>query len=292
MVFLQLKIQTTSEDVEALSAFLHLLGAAAVTLQDSADQPVLEPAPDTTPLWSQTTVVALFAEKTDLNSILNFLFKQFNTEFNYSVELLEDQDWERAWLKDFHAMRFGQRLWVCPSTETPPDANAVNIILDPGLAFGTGTHPTTALCLEWLDAHPPRNELVIDYGCGSGILAIAALKLGAQKVWAVDYDPQALEATQINAERNQLDLSALSILLPSQLPSLQVDTLIANILARPLIELAPHFATLVKPGGNLVLAGILENQQEKVINVYKGNFKVIETHTRENWLRMVAQRLC
>lgn len=292
MAWLQLKIQTNAETAESLTAFLHLLSAAAVTLQDSADQPVFEPAPDTTPLWSCTTVVALFTENTDLEPIVTFLAKQFNTHFDYQINLIEDQDWERAWLVDFHARRYGQHLWVCPSTEEPPDTKAINIILDPGLAFGTGTHPTTALCLEWLDAHPPHDQLVIDYGCGSGILAIAALKLGAHKVWAVDHDPQALEATQMNAERNKINNSALHTVLPADLPPLQADTIVANILANPLIELAPRFASLLKAGGTLVLTGILNHQADSVSAAYMTHFKIAETVIREDWVQLIAVRLC
>lgn len=167
MPWLQLKIQTTSEHVESISAMLNLFGAKSVTLLDAADQPILEPIPGSTPIWQNDWVVGLFDQPIDPQQILNFLRSQFGASalLNYSIEELADQDWERAWLDNFQPMRFGRQLWICPSAYEPPNANAINIILDPGLAFGTGTHPTTALCLEWLDAHPPTQKYVIDYGC-------------------------------------------------------------------------------------------------------------------------------
>lgn len=294
MPWLQLRIQTNSESAETLSTFLNLLGAVAITMQDAADQPILEPALNTTPLWAETQILALFPEKTDIDKIINFLRRQINAEtpFNYHTELLEEQNWERAWLDHFHPMSFGKRLWICPSTQTPPEPNAINIILDPGLAFGTGTHPTTALCLEWLDQNTIENKTVIDYGCGSGILAIAALKLGAKEAWAVDYDPQALEATLENAKRNNIELSKLHIKSPEQFSTvssnstIKTNILLANILANPLIELAPHFAQLLKPNGHLVLSGILENQIEMITTAYQTQFKIQPVTIKDGWVRI------
>jgi ribosomal protein L11 methyltransferase len=306
MAWLQLHIKTDPENAETLNALLNLLGAVAVTLQDAADEPILEPALNTTPLWSHTEIIALFPEKIDINKVVEFLKKQITPpspgfatlsrqrergqqdNFDYQIDLLEDKNWERAWLEHFKPMCFGKRLWICPSTQTPPNPNAVNIILDPGLAFGTGTHPTTALCLEWLDANDVKNKTVIDYGCGSGILAIAALKLGAQEAWAIDYDPQALEATLENAKRNNINLDKLHILLPEQTPNITADILLANILANPLIELAPHFTTLLKPNGQIVLSGILENQTEMVTRAYQDNFQNLSISTRDEWVRINA----
>jgi ribosomal protein L11 methyltransferase len=279
---------------------------------------------NTTPLWKQTEIIALFPEKTDIQKIINFLQEQIQKEFinsnnknpshdrkgvgidnayplayargsdsliTYQVELLEDQNWERAWLEHFKPMRFGQRLWICPSTEIPPDPTAVNIILDPGLAFGTGTHPTTALCLEWLDQNNIQNKTVIDYGCGSGILAIAALKLGAKEVWAIDYDPQALEATQENARRNDIDQNKLHVIFPEKVPTVKIDILLANILANPLIELAPRFAELIKPHGHLVLSGILENQITAITEAYQEWFQIMPVIEQEGWVRIEGIRL-
>lgn len=288
MTWQQLKIQTTAEYAESIHAFLDLLDAVAIAYEDAADQPLLEPAPNTTPLWDHVIIKSLFKPGIDLQHVINFLQKNLGEAVlsNYQIETLPDQAWERVWLKDFHPMQFGNHLWICPSVMTPPDPNAINIILDPGLAFGTGTHPTTALCLEWLDANPPANQIVIDYGCGSGILAIAALKLGAREVWAIDHDPQALEATYINAERNQVDLTKLRIFLPEEIAAIEADLLIANILTNPLIELANKFAHLIKEKGNVVLTGILEDQTEMIKQAYQSWLTIKDITKKEEWIRV------
>lgn len=292
MAWLQLNIQTTREYADSIQTFLNLFDAVAVTMQDAADQPLLEPALNTTPLWDAVTILSLFDPQIDAEKIIGFLKTQLGETavLQHHTELLPEENWERAWLKDFHPMQFGKNLWICPSTITPPDPAATNIILDPGLAFGTGTHPTTALCLEWLDAHPPKNKTVIDYGCGSGILAIAALKLDASEVWAVDHDEQALIATQDNAERNHLDLAKLNIVFPEKLASIKADLLIANIIANPLIELAPHFAEHVQSNGLLVLSGILETQIELIKSAYEPFFVVNEIAQKDEWVRVDAIR--
>ena len=207
MIWLQLKIKTTLEYAEKITAFLNLFGSVAITYQDAADQPILEPDLNSMPLWNEIHIISLFEPNIDAGKIIHFLADELggHTIQHYTMEQLAEQAWERVWLKDFKPMQFGHHLWICPSVMNPPDPNGINIILDPGLAFGTGTHPTTALCLEWLDANPPMNQTVIDFGCGSGILAIAALKLGAHEVFAVDHDPQALQATLDNAQRNSID---------------------------------------------------------------------------------------
>jgi len=292
MPWLQLNIQTTAEYTDSINTYLNLLGAVAITLQDAADQPLLEPELNTTPLWDQVNILSLFNPDISIDKIIAFIKTQLsnNAIRSYHTELLAEKNWERAWLKDFHAMKFGKNLWICPSVETPVDPNAVNIILDPGLAFGTGTHPTTALCLEWLDANPPQNQTVIDYGCGSGILAIAALKLGAQEVWAIDHDEQALIATRDNAERNQINLNQLQIALPKQLPKLQADLLIANIIANPLIELAPYFAQLIKPHGKIVLSGILKSQTDDIKQAYAEWFTIKNIAEKDEWIRIEGVR--
>jgi len=292
MAWLQLKIQTTNQYVEQINTFLVLFDAVAVTYSDAADQPILEPDLGSTPLWEQIWISCLFAEDAEGNKIVNFIKAQTDPEaiLQYSLEVVADQNWERAWLDDFKPMQFGDNLWVCPSVYDPPDPNAINIILDPGLAFGTGTHPTTALCLEWLAKNPPKNQLVVDYGCGSGILAIAALKLGAKEVWAVDHDEQALDATNDNAQRNQIDLTQLKTCLPEQTPALQADLLIANIIANPLMELAPHFADLIKPKGQIVLSGILATQVAEVNTVYAEWFTMGPAVQQEDWVRLEGVR--
>ncbi|MDQ2696137.1 MAG: 50S ribosomal protein L11 methyltransferase [Pseudomonadota bacterium] len=266
-------------------------GAVAVTLEDAADQPVLEPPPGETPLWRQTRVTGLFEPHTDIEVVKRRLCRQLGDAAlpECRQRALEARDWVRAWMDNFHPMRFGRRLWVCPSHQPPPDPAAVNVLLDPGLAFGSGTHPTTALCLEWLDAAPLDGKTVIDYGCGSGILAIAAARLGAARVAAVDIDPQALIACDDNAAANAVaDRIALS--LPDQLAVTAADVLLANILAGPLMLLAPHFSTLLGGGGTVVLSGILETQAGAVQAAFAPWFDFAAPRRREGWVLLEAAR--
>ncbi|MBZ0070459.1 MAG: 50S ribosomal protein L11 methyltransferase [Gammaproteobacteria bacterium] len=272
--------------------FFETLGALSITLQDAADQPLFEPPPGATPLWSQVRVAALFEAGTDVVRIRAQLAERFGPACaaRLQAEPLEDRDWVRAWMDGYAPMRFGARLWIVPTGFEAPDPDGVNLLLDPGLAFGTGTHPTTALCLEWLDAHPPVDQVVVDYGCGSGILGIAALKLGARAVWAVDNDPQALTATRGNAACNGV-LERVEACLPGDLPAdLQADLLLANILANPLIELAPRFATQVRPGGGLVLSGVLVDQATDVVAAYRTAFAIEPSAQREDWVRLDGRR--
>ena len=262
MAWKQLVIGAGDLDPETVSAFLEAHGALSVTLVDAGDQPLFEPDPGTTPLWSSTRLTALFDEETDLVPVRDAFARRFGeASLQRLVEqALPDQDWERVWLDRFQPMRFGANLWICPAGQQPPRApDQVLIDLDPGLAFGTGTHPTTALCLEWLDRHPPAGRQVLDFGCGSGILAIAALKLGAVSARAVDIDTQALWASRENAERNGV-AERLTTSLPGELHGQQFGLVLANILANPLIELASRLAGLVEPRGQLVLSGILSEQ--------------------------------
>ena len=292
MPWLQLRIEDDSGSAERLAELLPALGAQAVSLEDARDQPLYEPAPGTTPLWARTTVVALFAADTDLAPVLERLreLSASGTLPAHRVERLEDQDWTRVWMQDFHPLRFGQRLWICPSWCEPPEADAVNILLDPGLAFGTGTHATTTLCLRWLDAHPPQGQLVVDYGCGSGVLAIAALKLGARHAWAIDHDPQALAATEANAERNAIPPTNLYAALPEDVPPLQADLLLANILAEPLIALAATLAELLRDGGRLVLSGVLGHQVAGLAAAYAPWFELDEPLREAEWALLSGTR--
>jgi ribosomal protein L11 methyltransferase len=203
---------------------------------------------------------------------------------------VEDKDWEREWMDDFRPLQFGSRLWIVPSWHQPPDPDAANLSLDPGLAFGTGTHPTTALCLEWLDGQDVGGQQVIDYGCGSGILGLAALLLGADHVTGVDTDQQALEASRENARRNEVDESRLDLYLPGDEPGTVADVMLANILAQPLIGLAPHLAGKVKAGGHLVLSGILSSQAREVMAAYEPWFIMDEPEQREEWIRLTGRR--
>jgi len=291
MPWLQLSFDAAHYDPEWLGDLLTEIGAVSVTLLDGADQPVYEPPPGATPLWSQTRVVGLFEADADLALLQKQLCAALGRDDlpGCQVESIEDRDWVRVWMEDFHPMRFGERLWVCPSTQAPPDPQAVNILLDPGLAFGTGTHPTTALCLAWLDAHPPTGAVVIDYGCGSGILAIAAAMLGAREVHAVDIDPQALLATAENATANAV-ADAIHVYVPENLSLRQCDLVLANILAGPLQSLAPRFAALLRPGGAVVLAGLLEAQAGEVAKAYEPWFSFAAAEVREGWTRLVGLR--
>lgn len=290
--WLQLSLQAIHHSTEQLEDALLQVGALAVTLQDAGDQPVLEPAPGETPLWTQTCVTGLFDAQTDIEVVKRQLQRVLHAPILPECRLteLEERDWVRTWMDDFHPMRFGQRLWICPTAQTPPDPNAVNIRLDPGLAFGTGTHPTTALCLEWLDGAELVGQTVLDYGCGSGILAIAAAKLGAQRVWAVDIDPQALLASDDNAAENAVE-DRLELSSPASLPAvLTVNVLLANILAGVLVRLAPELTRRVRPGGWLVLSGILEGHAEAVQAAFARDFIFSPPKLREDWVLLVGQR--
>ena len=298
MSWLQIKIPVSPEHADTFEDLLLEAGCAAVTFQDAEDNPIFEPDLGTTPLWQSTVVTGLFSAEHDLETTLDYIRSQLpnlveadHITPSVTAEILEDKDWERAWMDMYHPMQFGQRLWVCPSWRDVPDPNAVNLMLDPGLAFGTGTHPTTALCLEWLDSVEFIGLEVIDYGCGSGILGIAALLLGATHVTAVDIDHQALTATRDNLERNHLDKSLLTAYLPEQVPEVKADLLIANILAGPLIQLEPTFAKHLKSGGQLLLSGLLDTQAQEIRDAYQGHFDIQEIKSKDNWIRITATRL-
>ncbi|MBZ4194032.1 MAG: 50S ribosomal protein L11 methyltransferase [Candidatus Contendobacter sp.] len=293
--WLQLTLEALDHSPEQLEDVLLHAGALAVTLEDAGDQPVLEPAPGETPLWLHTCVTGLFDAKTDIEVIKGRLRRFLHTPDLPECRLtaLEERDWVRAWLDHFHPMRFGRRLWICPTCQTPPDPEAVNIRLNPGLAFGTGAHPSTALCLEWLDGADVAGKTVLDYGCGSGILAIAAAKLGAQRVWAVDIDPQALMASDDNAVENEVE-DRLELTDPADLPvALTVDVLIANILAGVLVRLSSKLARRVKPGGRLVLAGILETHADAVQAAFSQHVTFGPRRQHEDWVLLdgVRQRV-
>ena len=290
MPWVQLKPHIASPQAEQLEAVLMELGAVAVTMTDAEDQPLFEPPLGTTPLWDNTIVTGLYAADTDTTRLLEQIKSCLGAPLpEYKLEILDDQDWCRAWMDGFKPMRFGQRVWICPSTYEPPEPEAVNILLDPGLAFGTGTHPTTAMCLTWLDECPPVGKTVIDYGCGSGILALAAAKLGAKTLWAIDNDPQALLATRSNSEQNGLS-DLIQTCLPEQFATQQADLLLANILAGPLHDLASRFADLVKPGGQLVLSGLLEDQAEGIIQTYRPWFDISLYRQEEEWVCLHGTR--
>ncbi len=283
----QISVITDEVTSHLLSQVFFDLGAHSVTFKDSADDAIYEPPPGTAPLWTRTEVVALFDADTDLEIIKQSASNQLaglNMD-TWQTEVLVDQVWERAWLDHFRPLHFGERLWICPSEQAPPDDAGICLKLDPGLAFGTGTHPTTALCLEWLAGCDLTDMQVIDFGCGSGVLAIASVLLGAKRVFAVDIDDQALTATRTNARKNGVE-AQVQTFYPNNLPSIEVDLVIANILAQPLCDLAPNIAALVRPDGHLVLSGVLEDQVDRVVRAYAQDI-TFENHCySDNWARM------
>lgn len=290
MAWIQMIFSCSPAVAERLSDVLSEAGASAVTFEDSADQPIYEPALGETPLWSHTRVIGLFDAAVDCQSLLEGIATQLSPDTlpDYRIEAVEDKDWEREWMDNFHPMCFGERLWIVPSWYQAPDPQALNILLDPGLAFGTGTHATTALCLEWLDSVGDLcGKTVIDYGCGSGILAIAAGLLGAKRILAVDNDPQALQATQSNAARNGVIVETY---LAQDCPSIECDLLLANILAGPLHTLAPLFAKLTAPAADLVLSGILDIQAVQLKQHYQQWFTMHAATFKQEWTRLTGTR--
>lgn len=291
MPWLQIRLAITPDQASALEDQLLELGAVSVTFMDAEDQPIFEPDLGTTPLWSHTHLLALFEDGTDGDAVLAHLSLLRGGELpEHQVERIEDQDWERSWMDNFQPMRFGRRLWIVPSWHQAPEPDAVNLLLDPGLAFGTGTHPTTALCLEWLDGQDLNDCTVLDFGCGSGILAIAALLLGAPRAVGTDIDPQALEASRDNAARNGIDPARFPVYLPADLPPQAADVVVANILAGPLVQLAPTITAQVAPGGRLALSGILAEQAEEVRAAYAGAFELDPTAEKDGWVRISGVR--
>lgn len=278
---LQLKIECHRDEVEHLSDFLEQTAPLSITYTDKFDDPIFEPEIGTTPLWNDVIVHALYAGQTEIDKVQNDLNTSF-PQFITTIEPVAEQDWERAWMDSFTPLQFGSRLWICPSWMTPPDPDACNLILDPGLAFGTGTHPTTSLCLTWLDKTELTGKTLIDYGCGSGVLALAAIKLGASHAYAVDLDEQALTATQNNADRNHITSEHLTIGLPDSLEA-QADFIIANILLSPLLSLKNRFHQLLKSGGTLVASGILHDQPDELISAYQDLFSHVSTEIEGEW---------
>lgn len=295
MNWIQLKAYITPGVADAFEESMLAAGASAVTMQDAEDDPLFEPPRGTTPLWKSTIITSLFSADDDIEeakSIAKAVFGNLSSEAfpDIQVEILENEDWTRKWIENFKPIRFGQRLWVCPSWTDTPDPNAVNLMLDPGLAFGTGTHATTSLCLQWLDQANLQGKTVIDFGCGSGILGIAALLLGADKVIAIDHDPQALIATKDNAERNQIDLAKIETYLPEDAPADPADIMLANILAQPLYELRDKLASLTKPSGSIVLSGILNTQAEDLRAHYCDLFEMDPIAHEEDWTRLTGYK--
>ena len=291
MPWLQVRLAISPEQAETYEDALLEVGAVSVTFMDAEDQPIFEPELNTTPLWTYTHLLALFEADTNAEMALAHLSLLTGEELpEHSAEVIEDQDWERSWMDNFQPMCFGKRLWIVPSWHAAPQPDALNLLLDPGLAFGTGTHPTTALCLEWLDGQDLEGCNVLDFGCGSGILAIAALLLGAEQAVGTDIDVQALEASRDNAGRNNIAAERFPLYLPEDLPHQQADVLVANILAGPLVSLAPQLATLIRAGGRLALSGILAEQGEEVAAAYADSFDLDPIANRDGWVRITGRR--
>lgn len=303
MPWLQISITTEQASSKQVETILLTHGACSVTLMDAADEPILEPAPGEMRLWQKTVVTGLF-ENTSKQEVLianiQSLLEQSEPKIlaEIDVEILEDQDWSRTWMAHYQAMKFGTRLWICPHHIEPPDEKAINLRLDPGLAFGTGTHPTTSLCLSWLDQHCKHQETILDFGCGSGVLAIAALMLGVQQADGIDIDVQAIEASTINARSNQV-ADRLHVYTPEQFTSVHDENfetrkytiVVANILSGPLIELAPTLAGYTQLNGDIILSGILLEQADAVSDAYAKYFVMSPPVKKDDWVLLHGHKL-
>ena len=285
MPWLQLKINTSPELAPAIEKACTAEGALAVTLEDNADQPIFEPALGETPLWQNTRVTALYDAEIETGKKLADIEKNLRLSLlDAHWHILEDKDWEREWIQHFKPIECAPNLWICPSWLEPPRPDAINLLLDPGLAFGTGTHPTTFLCMAWLAKQNIKNKRVVDYGCGSGILGVASLLLGASSVCGIDIDHQALLATQENTKRNNLDISRFPVFFPDKCPREKADIVVANILAGPLVELADTLTGLLNKDGLLCLSGVLKSQYTLVEARYQKEFDIVEVEEKDEWI--------
>lgn len=285
MAWQQLTLTVTQEQVDVISIALTELGALTVTIEDALDEPLFELPPESVVFWSHCRITGLFEADVSLGPMVSHLEHLLQSSIEAVITELPDQDWERACLEHFKPMLFGERLWICPSWDSVSQNDAVIIKLDPGLAFGTGTHPTTRLMLEWLDSADIQNKTVIDYGCGSGILAIAAAKLGASQVIAVDHDPQALTATLNNAKENNVG-EKIKVCLPDAVPSIQADMVLANIILKPLMILMPTFVSHMKKNSQLILSGLLSNQAKTLLDVVPDSLHFVQSQTLDDWMRL------
>jgi ribosomal protein L11 methyltransferase len=293
MSWWQFSLNCQASELEQVEELMQDLGALSLSLADAGDEPIYEPLPGTTPVWRQSIVTATF----DAANSAEVLYQQISSALpshlvsSLRQHSLQEQDWEQAYRQHFQPIQCAPDLWIVPSWSEPPDPDATIIKLDPGLAFGTGSHPTTALCLGWLAANGAKGMRVIDYGCGSGILSIAAFKLGAERVNAVDIDEQALCASEANLRMNGIDSERVSLALPEDMEREAADLLMANILAGPLMELADRFAGLLRPGGNILLSGILKSQLEDIQLAYRPHFRLDPPKSREDWVCISGQRI-
>jgi len=292
MTWWQLSVQSTAAELEQTENILLELGALSINIADARDEPLYEPLPGHTPVWQESIVTGMFNSEQTPEQLYHDVSHRLPAHQVASIRqtLLEDQDWVQAYRDHFYPIQCGENLWIVPSWRDAPDPDAVNIELDPGLAFGTGGHPTTALCLGWINDHDIKGKTVIDYGCGSGILGIAACKFGARHVLGVDIDPQAIDASRENAERNAINPDQFELSLPQQMDSAPVDLLIANILSGPLITLSTSLAKRVKPGGKLLLSGILREQENEIQSAYEPFFEVDPACAQGDWIRITGTR--
>jgi ribosomal protein L11 methyltransferase len=283
MPFLELHMRLRASEQPLVEAAIEAHGSLAITLLDAEDVPILEPGVGETPLWPELTLTALFPVEIDKLDLLVALDADIPAHILQTAKFahVDDKDWTRVWMDTYQPMQFGKRLWIVPTTHTPPDPDAVNIRLDPGLAFGTGTHPTTALCLAWLDGLDLHGKTVLDFGCGSGILAIAALKLGAKHAYGVDNDPQALIASRENAQRNGV-ADRFTVLSDQDIAPPPSDVLVANILLPPLLALKKLLAAGCKPGAHAAFSGMLVGQDKE--------FEAMHTEPQGDWIRVTGRR--
>ncbi|VAW36105.1 Ribosomal protein L11 methyltransferase [hydrothermal vent metagenome] len=287
--YFEIKISCIKSEADEIELLLLSIGACSVTYRDAKDTAILEPLPEQTPLWQDLQITAMFVKDNDEQRILTTIRKQLPAH-EIVCERLQNQVWVRTWLEHFKPMLFGTRTWIIPSEFAAVDAKAVNIYLDPGLAFGTGTHATTALCLQWVDANNLQGMNVIDFGCGSGILAIAALKHGASKVYCTDIDPQAIESTLANAAKNYVR-AGITVIAVDEVSMLEnLDTVMANILAAPLMSLVDTFSHMLKTGGQLLMSGILVEQTDEIVAKFSPSFVDFQIKIVEDWACVYARK--
>lgn len=293
MAWWQISLRCPADALEQVESRLVELGALSISLADGGDEPIFEPLPGEMPVWPESIVTGTFAANLDPESLQQQLLASLPTALGSSLRLtkLQEQDWEQAYRMHFKPLQCADNLWIVPSWCEPPEHSATIITLDPGLAFGTGTHATTALCLAWIAEHALEDRDLIDYGCGSGILAIAACKLGAASVSAVDIDPQAVQATESNLKANHIGIDQFFLGMPDDLAEQSADFLVANILAGPLVDLAARFANLVKPGGKIMLSGILKTQLNEIQSAYQSSFALDPPRLREEWAGLSGTRI-
>jgi ribosomal protein L11 methyltransferase len=294
MVWKEITFICDRQYTAAFEDYILSLGACSVTYTEADETLILEPNIGDTPLWGKIYFTALFTEDFNINNIKEHIAQQLYPNAKHiTFRIFKDEDWERTCMQDFHAIQLSTQLWICPSWEQPPEPNAINIMLDPGLAFGTGSHETTSLCLNWLERNIKGAETHFDIGCGSGILGIAAIKLGAASTVGLDIDPQAIKSTLDNAKNNNLNGSDLSAYISGSEPKdIDYDIITANILASTLIELTDYITQKVKTQGKIALSGILKEQAEEVLKYYSESFEMEKPQYKNEWALLTGTKKC